>query len=131
MQLPPTTLIAGRKTVDDWNKLKPILSDIGNEIVWKTAYEDYYFSRLKHRYLNPISSIRDDGSFTGEGFAIMAIICSLVEFLESTYLGINYRYRRKKDQPLTALEYDGSEGIFVSFLTQRNPFNKEFDELAA
>ena len=131
MQLPLTMQIAGSKTVNDWNKLKKILSDFKNDEGWKSVYKDYYLARLKHRYLNPITSIRDDGSFTGEGFAIMAIICSLVEFLESTYQGINYRYRKKIDAPLTSLEYDGSEAIFVSFLTQRHPFNKEFDEPTA
>jgi hypothetical protein len=127
MQLSLTTKIAGKKTVDDWNKLKPLLADFKNDQVWHTAYDDYYYARLKHRYLNPIEWIRDDGSFTGEGFAIMAIICSLIEFLESTYQGRNYRYRRKGDPDIGLLEYSGSEVIFVSFLTQRSPFANDFN----
>jgi hypothetical protein len=131
MQLPLNTKIAGRKTVKDWNEFKIKLLDFDNDKDWKIAYRNYYSNRLHDRYLAPIETIKCHGTFTGEGFSIMAIICSLIEFLESTYQGKNYRYKRKGDPPLSAFEYSGSEAIFVSFLTQHLPFDKEFDKESA
>lgn len=128
MQLPGDTKIAGWKTVSDWNNDKESLFDYCSKAAWTTAYSDYFETRLADRYLDPLNAIKDNGSYRGEGFSIMAIICSLVEFLESTYLGTNYRYRTKADPPLAEYEYSGSSDIFVSFLTQRYPFHKYFDK---
>lgn len=61
----------------------------------------------------------------------MVIICSLVEFLESTYQGINYRYKTNADPPLGQFEYGGSADIFISFLTRRSPFDKNFNQTTA
>lgn len=127
MQLPLTTLIAGKKTVSDWNAIKPSLADYNNRSLWTNTYFDFYITRLTDRYLNPIKAIKQDGGYTGEGFSIMAIICSLIEFLETTYQGTNYRYRRKDDPPLGQYEYGSSGQIFIDFLTNRNPFNEQFD----
>ena len=82
MQLPSTTFIAGRKTVSDWLLMKKELTDFKNDIIWEKAYDDYFLTRLKDRYLTPIDSIKENGGYTGEGFSIMTIICSLIEFLE-------------------------------------------------
>lgn len=131
MNLPLNTKIAGLKTIADWNNLKLELSDFNNSEVWRVAYQDYYYTRLKHRYLNPIGSIVDDGTYSGEGFSIMAIICSLIEFLESTWQGTNYRMFRKGDAPLTANEYSGSSKIFTDFLTLRQPFSSHFNATLA
>jgi len=98
---------------------------------WKEAFDDYFHARLSLRYLNPIKILQDNGTFQGEGFSIVAIQCSLIEFLESTIQGISYRYRRKKDPPLTQYEYSDSGDIFVQFLTGRNPFSQSFDEQSA
>ena len=131
MQLPPNTKIAGWKTVADWNNLRVKLADFTDIDAWTSAYQDYFLTRLQHRYLNPIESIKDDGNYTGEGFSIMALICSLVEFLESTYQGKNYRHRERGDPPLGAFEYDKSSDIFVSFLSLRAPFKKDFKASSA
>lgn len=127
MQLPLTTYIAGRKTVADWNALKPYLTDLNNTELWTKIYNDFYITRLKDRYLDPINSIKKDGGYTGEGFSIMTIICSLVEFLETTYQGKNYRFTKKGDPPLGPFEYSSSGQIFMDFLTNRSPFNSKFD----
>ena len=127
MQLTLTTHIAGRKTVADWNELKASLADFNNTNLWTTAYNDFYITRLNDRYLNPIKSIKQDGSYTGEGFSIMTIICSLIEFLETTYQGKNYRYKRNGDPPLGQYEYGASVQIFIDFLNNRKPFNTQFN----
>ncbi len=125
MQLTLTTHIAGRKTVADWNELKASLADFNNTNLWTTAYNDFYITRLNDRYLNPIKSIKQDGGYTGEGFSIMTIICSLIEFLETTYQGKNYRYRRNGDPQLGPYEYGASVQIFIDFLNNRKPFNTQ------
>jgi hypothetical protein len=61
-------------------------------------------------------------SHEGEGFSILAIICSLIEFLESTIQGKNYRWRRPSDN-----EYSSSKNMFISFLCTRHPFSAAFD----
>lgn len=127
MQLPITTKIAGKKTIANWNSIRSKLDDFNNSTVWLSAYNDFFLTRLNERYLLPIESIKTTGSSTGEGFAIMTIICSLIEFLETAYIGKNYRFIRKKDPPLGQYEYSKSEEIFIDFLTKRTPFNSHFD----
>jgi hypothetical protein len=127
MQLSINTRIAGDKTVFDWNSLRNNLNNYNDSSLWTEVYNDFYLARLNDRYLTPIKSIKDNGQYTGEGFSIMVIICSLVEFLETTYQGKNYRHRKKSDPPLGAFEYSKSEEIFIDFLTKQNPFNTQFD----
>ena len=127
MQLPLTTLIAGGKTVNDWNSLRVSLTDFNNTSLWTTTYDDFFIARLEDRYLTPIKLIKNNGSYKGEGFLIMTIICSLIEFLESTYQGKNYRYRRTGDPPLTQYEYCTSGQIFIDFFINHIPFNAQFN----
>jgi hypothetical protein len=131
VQLPLTTYIAGRKTVADWAALKPSLIDLNNISLWTTVFNDYYITRLSDRYLDPIKYIKESGGYSGEGFSIMTVICSLIEFLETTYQGTNYRYRRNGDPPLGPFEYSVSGQIFTDFLTNRAPFNLQFDVQSA
>jgi hypothetical protein len=81
--------------------------------------------RLNLRYFNPIKILQDNGTFEGEGFSIMAILCTLVEFLESTFRGLKYRFARNRD--LQPFEYNASREVFVDFLSTRVPFCDHFD----
>ena len=128
MQLPSTTFIAGSKTVNDWLLMKKELSDFKNDTAWIKAYEDYFLTRLKDRYLTPIVSIKENGGYTGEGFSIMTIICSLIEFLETTYKGINYRFIKHGDLTLGEFEYSKSRDVFIDFLNNRHPFCSQFNK---
>ncbi len=125
MQLPLTTFIAEERTVADWNSIRTLLIDSDDSEHWKLVFDDYFFARLKSRYLNPIESIKQHSRCKGEGFSIMTIICSLIEFLETTYRGKNYRYVRKGDKPLRDFEYSSSSEIFRSFLTSHKPSSIE------
>jgi hypothetical protein len=131
MQLPLTTHIAGQKKVSDWLLVRNDLDDFTNTILWTAVFNDYFQTRLKDRYLGPINSIKKNDSYGGEGFSIMTIICSLVEFLETTYKGLNYRYVKKGEPPLGQFEYSISGQIFLDFLTLREPFRNHFDALLA
>jgi hypothetical protein len=121
--------IAGSKTSKDWHAARARLIN-GTEAEWRVAVEEFFIQRLELRYLNPIRILQQNGSFSGEGFSIVAIQCSLVEFLESTYQGKNYRRLRKGDR-LGPHEYSVSGEMFVAFLRGRQPFSPIFNEVTA
>ena len=119
--------IAGALTTDDWRAFRTNLVS-GDKAGWERAFTDYFDTRLRLRYLDPIKVLQDNGTFQGEGFSIAAIQCSIVEFLESTLQGKSYRFVRKGDPPLGIYEYSSSSDIFISFLVNRAPFKNDFNE---
>jgi hypothetical protein len=121
------TYIAGWKTVDDWRFFRQALVIGGEAIQWQKAFDEYFGARLRLRYLDPIEVLQKNGTYSGEGFSIVAIQCTLIEFLESTLQGITYRYLRK-GETLGRYEYTSSSDLFVSFLSKRIPFANDFDE---
>jgi len=118
------TKLSSKKTIGDWKAIQPTLIAGANPGIWDNVLRDYYYDRLKTRYLDPIDAVRELNLSKGEGFAIVAIQCSLVEFLESCFQGINYRYKN----PTPPHEYSNSGDVFVSFLTKRPPFNGTFTD---
>lgn len=120
------TKIAGEFTVTDWSTLSvALLNDMDNTHLWEKAF-DYLEKRLKTRYLNPIKHIEENGDIGGEGFAIVAIICSIIEALESFYLGKSYRKGTTENPIDPNTEYYKSQPIFESFLQNREPFKNHF-----
>jgi len=99
--------IAGTKKPYDWRCLKDMLANCPNPALWQHAFDEYFMRRLTLRYLNPISILQRNGPSEGEGFSIMAILCSLVEFLESTFRGLRYRFVTHKKE-LEPFEYNVS-----------------------
>lgn len=87
---------------------------------WKGAHERLLKARLDDRYLKPIKSIRESGSYIGEGFAILTIQCGLIEFLAALRCGWNYRngaaYGKNN-------EYGSSRRLYAEFLTNQKPFS--------
>ncbi len=59
----------------------------------------------------------------------MTLLCSLVEFLESSYQGKTYRYG--SDIELQEHEYNKSRECFTKFLTTKEPFSKRFSDYTA
>ena len=123
--------IAGRLTIRDWKKFRVNLTSSPHPDTWKKAFDSYFHGRLIPRYLKPIEVLQKQSQFEGEGFSIVAIQCSLIEFLESTLQGKTYRYRHNGDPALSQHEYSDSKGIFVSFLAKREPFRNDFDKTSA
>jgi hypothetical protein len=72
-----------------------------------------------------------NGLRQGEGFSIVAIQCSLIEFLESTVQGKSYIYSRNGNPPVGQYKYSNSALMFESFLANRTPFNGEFTQQQA
>jgi hypothetical protein len=123
--------IAGSLTADNWKETRKTLAGSNDAGCWRKALHDYFDTRLRLRYLDPIRILQENGTFQGEGFSIAAIQCTLIEFLESTVQGRNYRYRHNGDPPLGPYEYSNSSDLFVQFLTTRTPFDAEFDPALA
>jgi hypothetical protein len=120
------TQIARYKTAQDWCDFRDEFNLPGNPCpeIWVRAFEEYFCPRLETRYLQPIEAIKKIGKAEGEGFSMMAILCTLVEFLESTVQGRNYAFGEKE----TNLVYSKSESIFISFLENRPPFSGKFND---
>jgi hypothetical protein len=124
--LPGNFIIAGEKRVSHWQHFRNTLVVGRTPALWEKAFKEYFHARLSYRYLNPLKTLRESGPMRGEGFSIIAIQCSLIEFLESTIQGKSYRYRRNGDPPLGQYEYSNSGSMFESFLMNRSPFDGEF-----
>ena len=125
-----STQIAGRKTADDWQAARSMLVVDGDSGSWQKAFEDYFKERLRLRYLDPIRILQEHGTLQGEGFSVLAIQCSLIEFLESTVQGLTYRHLGKGGE-LGPHEYSTSRALFVHFLCNRHPFANHFSETLA
>jgi len=130
MREPNRTVVAGSKTCGDWRKFRNRLVPGSDVACWEAAFHNYFQARISLRYLDPIALIQKYSTKEGEGFSIVAIHCTLVEFLESTMQGRNYRYP-KKGQGRGRFEYFESGPLFVDFLSKRQPFNKTFNPTLA
>jgi len=119
--------IAGWKTAADWARFRETLVVSGDREPWHTALVEYFRPRLTLRYFNPIRLLQEHGTFQGEGFSILAIQCTLIEFLEATVQGISYRFLRRGERP-GPYEYTSSSDVFVSFLRNRRPFATHFQD---
>lgn len=80
--------------------------------------------RLITRYLAPIDQMR--GDMDGEGFAIMTILCSLIEFLAALRLGLEYEH----GWPQFAVnnKYGQSGRLYKEFLCTTQPFAAVFND---
>lgn len=121
--------IAGWKTAQDWRCLKTELE--GSNPPWQAAFETFFVRRIALRYLNPIKLLQEHGTFEGEGFSIVAIQCTLIEFLAATRLGKSYRLVKKGEPPLDNFEYSNSSDVFIDFLSSAKPFSAVFTHALA
>jgi hypothetical protein len=94
---------------------------------WRAALVKYFRPRLDLRYLNPIKLLQEHGTFEGEGFSILALQCTLIEFFEATVQGVSYRFLRHCET-LGPHEYSSSSDLFVTFLRKRHPFATHFGD---
>ena len=118
--------IAGTKTDEEWRLLEArIKQDFNNGDLWEEAHK-FFEERMLHRYIYPAEQIQRNSLILGEGFSVMAILCTLIEALETFYDGRCYKY----DKPRKNYEYGNghSEGMFVNFLSKKEPFKQVFDE---
>ena len=122
----PTPMrIAGKNTAKQWKALKKRLQSKPTQRLWDLAFHRFYRMRIDTRYLHPIASIQLHDAHIGEGFAIVALFCSLIEFLESCERGDNFHFIGKTGDALQLNEYDEREAsrYFKEFLKTRKPFD--------
>lgn len=127
MKLPNDTRIAGKKTVADWTAMKDRLTVSPGPSAWTEAFKDFFKMRLESRYFEPIKAITKIKEDAGEGFAIVALHCSLIEFLAATLEGKNY-IQGNGGAPLGDFEYSNSKDMFVEFLERNEPFKSIFSK---
>lgn len=119
--------IAGMRSDTDWQARKASLKPGESPEEWARAFDDFFVERLKTRYFDPIEKIRELKKDLGEGFAIVAIQCSLIEFLGAIRTGQAYVHRSELNgRKKTDQEYTSSGGMFISFLTDNAPFSRVF-----
>lgn len=122
--------IAGKRTINEWEILKKSL-DANIDVNWDDAY-DFFEKRITTRYLNSIERILNMRLFTGEGFAVVHLQCSLIETIESFFNGWIYNHPKFiKNGEIAKWEDDQTElknkHIFISFFRHREPFNNQID----
>lgn len=115
-------LIAPGKTKDNWHDFVNRLGPGGDSALWAEAFDNFLFSRLQSRYIDPITSVQKGMNWNGEGFTIVSIQCALVEFLAA--LREDKKYRHKS--PQSPYEYNKSGDLFCDFLRNTDPFDKLF-----
>lgn len=120
-------IIADILTKEGWEELKKSLDvdDKSSKENWQIVWDQYYKARIQLRYLNPMESIVSNDTFSGEGFSIVAIICSLMEMLESFEQGKEYVYSRDGRGLDENTQYYDSGRMFKDFLVKRVPFCHE------
>jgi hypothetical protein len=116
------TKIFGSQTKYDWINLRTKLLITSNDKdLWKQTALVLH-NRLNTRYFRPIERILSMRISSGEGFAVMTLICSLIEFLQSSYEGKTYSHSSKKDDKI----YGKSEKKFKDFFETHEPFKSIF-----
>jgi len=106
----------------DWLVLREKILVIPDDLAsWKQATK-LLGQRLETRYFRPIDRILRMRLTTGEGFAVMTLICSLIEFLQSCYEGKTYKHGASE----TEFIYGSSAKKFKDFLEQHEPFKTTF-----
>ncbi len=107
--------IAGDFRKSDWKTIRETLKPNGEPGDWALAYTMFFLTRLETRYFGPIRLLQKHGDNKGEGFSIVALQCTLIEYLASTYEGKAYEWdkaKRDNDEFLYLL----SGNIFRKFL---------------
>lgn len=127
MDSKPDLQIAGHLTVADWKARHNALMANPAPDVWRAAFDDFLGNRLSLRYLEPIAQLQTGGGYSGVGFSVVAIQCTLLEFLAATSRGLTYR----NGAPRSAYEYSGSKALFADFLATQAPFSVQFDQSLA
>lgn len=119
-----STRLFGRKTKKDWIDIRTaILESPRNLTGWNHAV-DLMRKRFETRYFRPITQILDLNITTGEGFAVVSLMCSLIEFFQSCIEGKNYEHNAKE----TEFVYGISSVKFKLFLTTEYPFREIFNK---
>jgi hypothetical protein len=119
------TRLFGRQTKQVWVDLREkIIANPNDKKLWEQV-TNLLQDRLETRYFRPIDSILFMRITSGEGFAVMTLLCSLIEFLQSCYEGKSFDYKLIRSAD-TKFGYGKSNEKFKAFLEQHQPFKTIF-----
>lgn len=78
-----------------WETVKKDLNEDSSIDNWNEVY-DIFTDRIENRYFRPSESLRDHiSSIDGFGFSMVTILCTLIEFLQST---IDGRFEKRSNE---------------------------------
>tara|TARA_R110000803_G_scaffold96237_7_gene164357 strand:- start:2378 stop:3019 length:642 start_codon:yes stop_codon:yes gene_type:complete len=121
------TKIARDETVKTWRVAREVLAADPTREQLEDIFERFLGGRLESRYFEPIRKLNELCYDDGEGFAIVTLYCSIIEFLASIRTGQNYQYLdRKSSRKVRPDEYCDSKRMFVDFLRKQAPFKEVF-----
>ena len=92
------------------------------------AFSMFFKTRIETRYFEPIRLLQKHGENKGEGFAIVALQCSLIEFLASTRTGKNFKLCKNREKDCGDYEYCKSKEVFIEFLEDKHLFSTLFSD---
>lgn len=109
---------------DQWISIKRNITSFAVDEYWQQASE-LFRTRIYNKFLTPIDNIIMMKTSSGEGFAIVALQCSLIETFASFKFGkvFNPRYNEHNDP---GYQYKDSRKIFVDFLHEVQIFEDHF-----
>ncbi|NTA14278.1 hypothetical protein [Agrobacterium tumefaciens] len=112
------------RSLADWPAQKIFILANPSPDNWKETFNLCLMKRLNSRYLDPINWIQERELSQGEGFSILTIQCSLIEFLAALRLG--FRFERGNYKHGDGFRYWDSKCLFVDFLRHVPPFADHF-----
>lgn len=120
--------IAGDNNEVSWRVLKAKLDVQPNLELWNEAYSEFHLKRIQLRYLTPIELLGKTRSNEGEGFSMVALFCTLIEFLATTESGMNFNVNIRKprgQENVDGFEYGQGPGAayFKELLTRNSSFH--------
>ena len=113
--------LAGGRTSGEWRTLRQTLIVGGDPLIWRRAAEAFLVERLETRYFIPVRLLRSQLRNRGEGFAIVALQCTVIEFLAALRVGSHYVHYVEGVEP-PPHSYSDSSRLFVDFLVRTAPF---------
>lgn len=131
------TKISKDWTSEDWIELRnKLLRSPDNLENWARAC-DLLDARVNSRFINPMRAIEAIGANKGEGFAITALTCALLEFIGSILENKTYKHSQSSHsdadnrQRCIPNTYSSSAQIFTKVLTGYEPFSIYFNRTLA
>lgn len=110
----------------DWPSIKASLGGASTQNAWVTVSDLVLRGRLNRLYFDPIHHLtREPGERgQGEGFAILTIQCSVLEFLAALRKGWSFRHGHKHQGRDNY--YGNSKLLYTTFLREEEPFSGSF-----
>lgn len=110
----------------DWPAIKATVGGDPSQDTWTVVADVVLRGRLNRLYFDPIHRLtREPGERgQGEGFAILTIQCSVLEFLAALRKGWSFKHGHKQQGKDNY--YGNSKLLYTTFLGEEDPFTTSF-----